>query len=70
MEVTGYSREQLTRYIHRLFNVADVNGDGVLQADELRRLLQLCGFKFTPSEIEEVRAAQLGRPLSSNRKTP
>jgi len=41
----------LERYFKKLFAVADVNGDGVLQPSELQRLLELSGFSFSPEQI-------------------
>ena len=45
------STEELHRYFSGLFQIADVNGDGVLQPNELTKLLQLCGLDLTPEEV-------------------
>ena len=34
-----------------VFRKYDTNGDGVLQPDELQRLLELSGFNFTNSQM-------------------
>jgi len=44
----------LERYFKKLFSIADVNGDGVLQPAEFQRLLELSGFSFSPSQIQEL----------------
>ena len=48
---TSYSAEDLEQYFKGLFLIADANGDGVLQPDELKKLLQLCGFDLSAKEI-------------------
>jgi len=47
----------LERYFKKLFSIADVNGDGVLQPEEFKKLLSLSGFKFSPQEINNLLAA-------------
>jgi Ca2+-binding EF-hand superfamily protein len=47
----------LERYLKKLFTIADSNGDGVLQPAEFKRLLQLSGFNFSPSQVEELMAS-------------
>ena len=44
----------LERYFQKLFQVADANGDGVLQPEELARLLELSGFNFSGAEVNEL----------------
>jgi len=44
----------LERYFKKLFAIADTNGDGVLQPHEFASLLELSGFSFTPSQIEDL----------------
>ena len=44
----------LKRYLQKLFAVADVNGDGVLQPAEFKRLLELSGFNFPPATIRKL----------------
>ena len=43
----------LEEYFSKLFSLADGNGDGVLQPNELANLLQLCGFDLSEAEIAE-----------------
>ena len=40
-------------YFKGLFSIADANGDGVLQPDELKKLLQLYGFALSAEEIAQ-----------------
>jgi len=47
----------LERYLKKLFNIADVNGDGVLQPAEFKKLLQLSGFNFPASAVEQLMTA-------------
>jgi len=56
-DVSDVPPEMLERYLAKLFAVADVNGDGVLQPEELSRLLELSGFNFAPSQVAEIVAA-------------
>merc|ERR1712086_732031 len=44
------SAAQLSRYMAKLFQIGDTNGDGVLDADELESLLKKSGFNLS-SEI-------------------
>jgi len=44
----------LKRYLQKLFAVADVNGDGVLQPAEFKRLLELSGFNFPPATVRKL----------------
>jgi len=44
----------LKRYLQKLFSVADVNGDGVLQPAEFKRLLELSGFNFPPATVRKL----------------
>jgi len=46
LDVSKYSDDVLEVYIRKLFRVADVNGDGVLEESEMRRLLSKSGFGF------------------------
>ena len=39
--------------MRELFTIADANGDGVLQPDELTKLLQMCGFELSAEEIAQ-----------------
>jgi len=43
----------LERYFKKLFSIADVNGDGVLQPAEFSKLLSLSGFNFSKTQIAE-----------------
>jgi len=47
----------LERYLKKLFTIADTNGDGVLQPEEMSRLLELSGFNFDKSQVSELVAA-------------
>merc|ERR1719305_2112732 len=44
----------LERYFTKLFAVADTNGDGVLQPEEFKRLLELSGFNFSPETVAQL----------------
>merc|ERR1711871_910604 len=44
----------LERYLQKLFAVGDVNGDGVLQPEEMSRLLDLSGFNLSPSQVAAI----------------
>merc|ERR1711968_376082 len=44
----------LERYFQKLFAVADVNGDGVLQPSEFKRLLELSGFNFDQATVRKL----------------
>merc|ERR1711871_1905151 len=46
--------EMLKRYLKKLFAVGDVNGDGVLQPEEMSRLLELSGFNLAPSQVAAI----------------
>ena len=48
-----FKAEDLEQYFKGLFSIADANGDGVLQPDELEKLLQLCGFALSAEEIAQ-----------------
>lgn len=48
---------QLKRYMERLFKIGDKNNDGVLDALELRDLLQKSGFNLDETTIELIMAA-------------
>ena len=50
---SSYKPEHLNAYLKQLFSIADENGDGVLEPDELRTLLKLCGFDLSAKEIED-----------------
>ena len=50
---SSYKPEHLNAYLKQLFSIADENGDGVLEPDELKTLLQLCGFDLSAKEIED-----------------
>ena len=50
---SSYSAEDLEQYFSKLFSIADANGDGVLQPDELTQLLGLCGFNLSAEEIAQ-----------------
>ena len=52
-----FTTEQLESYLQKLFQIADVNGDGVLQPDELTKLLQMCGFELSAEEIAQFVSA-------------
>jgi len=46
--------EMLERYLAKLFAVADTNGDGVLQPDEFKRLLEMSGFNLSAQNIARL----------------
>ena len=48
-----FKAEDLEQYFKGLFSIADANGDGVLQPDELKTLLGLCGFALSAEEIAQ-----------------
>ena len=50
---SDFKAEDLEEYFKGLFSIADANGDGVLQPDELKKLLGLCGFKLSAEEIAQ-----------------
>jgi len=50
---SSFSPEHLEDYLSKMFSIADANGDGVLQPDELRRMLRLCNFALSEQEITE-----------------
>jgi Ca2+-binding EF-hand superfamily protein len=54
---SSYKPEHLNAYLKQLFAIADANGDGVLEPDELRTLLELCGFDLSAKEIEDFVSA-------------
>ena len=54
---SSYTVKQLESYLKGLFTIADVNGDGVLQPDELTKLLQMCGFELSAEEIAQFVSA-------------
>jgi len=54
LAVEKYTGEMLQAYLQQLFQVADENGDGVLQPDEMARLLSQSGFGFSEELIETV----------------
>jgi len=53
LDASKYSPAELEMYFQGLFKVADANGDGVLELDELTTLLKLCGFDLSAKEIED-----------------
>ena len=48
-----FKAEDLEKYFKSLFSISDTNGDGVLQPDELKTLLGLCGFALSAEEIAQ-----------------
>ena len=48
-----FKAEDLEQYFKGLFSIVDANSDGVLQPDELKKLLQLCGFALSAKEIAQ-----------------
>jgi len=52
-----YTEEELQEYFSQIFQIADANGDGVLQPEEVRKLLDLCGFGFDDATLSRVMAA-------------
>ena len=54
LRIEDFDPEEIAVYMSRLFAMGDANGDGVLEPDEFRRLLELSGFSFTANEIEKL----------------
>ena len=50
---SSYNAEELEQYFSKLFSIADENSDGVLQPDELKKMLGLCGFNLSAEEIAQ-----------------
>jgi len=46
--------EMLERYLTKLFQVGDINGDGVLSYGEMAALLERSGFNLTPNQISDL----------------
>merc|ERR1712216_975140 len=46
--------EMLEKYFMQLFESADTNGDGVLEPEELERMLELSGFNLDADTISEL----------------
>ena len=46
--------EDLEDYLQELFSIADENDDGVLEADEFRKLMSLSGFDFSQDTVEDL----------------
>ena len=51
---SNFKAEDLEQYFKGLFSIVDANGDGVLQPDELKMLLGLCGFALSAEEIAQL----------------
>lgn len=54
LDLSGYDEEDLESYFSQLFEMADVNGDGVVDAPEAATLLKLCGFKLRHEQVEAI----------------
>ena len=54
LRIEDFDPEEIAVYMSRLFAMGDANGDGVLEPDEFRRLLELSGFRFTANDIEKL----------------
>jgi len=48
------SPEEVEEYFSQLFEIGDVNGDGVLQPEEFKTLLELSGYNFPPELVEDL----------------
>ena len=48
--------EDLEEYLQGLFAIADVNNDGVLEADEFEKLMYMSGFGFPREKVLQVMA--------------
>ena len=57
LQASSYTTKQLDSYFEGLFSLSDVNGDGVLQPDELTALLEMCGFELSAEEIAQFVSA-------------
>jgi len=54
LNMQDFTTGELAEYFRELFLVGDVNGDGVLQPEEFRKLLQCNGFKFDDQTVERL----------------
>lgn len=57
LNLANYTEAQLRKYFTQLFEMADEDGNGVLDAGEVEHLLSSTGFKFSKVKIAEVMAS-------------
>ena len=50
----AYTVQQQTTYLQRLFAMADANGNGVLEPEELQQVLTMSGFAFSEEQVEAL----------------
>jgi len=62
LNVSDFSQAELEQYFAELFAIGDANGDGVLESEEFKALLQHCGFEFSPEVAQQLfRVADVNR---------
>jgi len=52
--ILDIDEEDLEEYLEGLFKIADENDDGVLEAEEFRKLMKMSGFDFSHQTVEEL----------------
>merc|ERR1711988_50577 len=53
-DVSNVSPPELSKYLERLFQIGDKNGDGVLSPSEFETLLRKSGFNFDNMTIRRI----------------
>ena len=56
LDLSAYSPAQLGKYMQKLFKIADKDGNGTLDRQELTELLGWSGFEFAVKDIEDLMA--------------
>ena len=56
LDAKGLSPSVLEHYFRRLFELGDLNGDGVIDPSEMEELLRQSGFQFDDRTIAEIMA--------------
>ena len=54
LNVDNYTDRELELYFFELFQMADANGDGVIDPAEAASLLELCGFRLNTRLVGEA----------------
>lgn len=54
LDLSKYDEDQLSRYLQRMFQIADENRDGVVDQYEFKRLLSVSGFAFDDVMIAKL----------------
>ena len=57
LSLEDFSEEDLDAYFYRLFMIADTDGNGTLEAEEVAELLFLSGFSFDEETVNKVMMA-------------